>query len=173
MRSHLLLVVALLTLAASGALAENATSSGGGGAPASSGGGGGHAGGGGGGGGGHGGGGSTAHGYTGGAAHGNVGSAFAERGGIGTQSLGRGSFAHALGNHGPAPTAAKTAVAARTPAAGDPHHHHRHHLATRDFGLGQMFAFCTLPRVNPDVDQSPCGRAFKAPINPKTGQPIG
>jgi hypothetical protein len=187
MRSHLLLVVALLTLAASGALAESVSSSSGGGAAASSGGGGSHAGGGSGGGGGHGGGGTSGHGYSGGGGHGNLGSAFAERGGIGTQSLGRGSFAIALGSHGPVPTAAKNAVAVRTAAAGDPQHHpdpEHHHHHYRDFAghgrrMHEFFVSCTAPRYFRYEDvgylefSSPCGDAFKARINPQTGQPIG
>jgi hypothetical protein len=181
MRSQLAPFVALLALAAScAAMAENGSSSGGGGSSAGSAGGGGHAGGGGGGGGSHGGGGGG-HGFA-GSGHGSLGNTYAERSGIGIQSLGRGSFAQALGNHGAVPTAAKAAVAARTAAAGDSHHHdHDHHYRLHRFAFREMPAiwnYCVVPRFDRnDVEDlefvSRCGGSFKARINPQTGQPIG
>jgi hypothetical protein len=166
MRFNFPLLVALLGLFASGAaIATGSSSSGGGGSSSSSGGGGG----------GHGGGGGNGHG--GGAGHGAIGSTL--RGGIGIESLGRGSFAQALGGHGAAAAVAKKADAVRTaskPTTDKPKYPHRPFRWAGAREQMAYYGFCAAPsfdRYDLTDAQYPCGRARKAPIDQRTGQPIG
>jgi hypothetical protein len=88
--------------------------------------------------------------------------------------LGRGSFSHALGNLSAAHAVAKNAVAFRTVSklgAGKPVTPRPlvKHVAVHD--MGAFIGLCVSPGLGENDDR--CGRASKAPINLKTGQPIG
>jgi hypothetical protein len=172
MRPHLSFLIVVIALgASSAAIAASTSTSSTGGGSSSAGGGGAH----GGGGGGHGGG-------VGG--HAVSGGGFSNSGRFGSANLGRGSFSQAVGNH-----AADHAIAARTalrttPGAesnkthpGNPEHHH-HHRWSNPTEFAGAFGSCASLGFDRDEDfiVSPnilCGRAIKAPTNPKSGRPAG
>lgn len=176
MRLHLSLLIVVIALgASSGAIAASTSTSSGGGGASSAAGGGAH--GGSGGGGGH-------NGGVGG--HGALGGGFSNSGRFGSANLGRGSFSQAIGEH-----AADHAIAVRTSLRttstaesdkthpGNPEHHHHHHEGWRGAHPTQLrhaFDSCATLEFerNEDFIVAPyllCGRALKAPTNPRTGRP--
>jgi hypothetical protein len=95
------------------------------------------------------------------------------------ETLGRGSFAQALVNHGAAAAVAKKAEAVRTaskPTTDKPKYPHRPFIYAGTREHFAYYGFCAAPpfsRYDLTDMHYPCGRAIKAPIDQRTGQPIG